>query len=71
MTKLRARAPQLRPQDCVVIEDAMPGIAAGLAAGMKVVAVAQTYSADTLRAAHLVVESMAALDVAALRKLFD
>lgn len=71
MTRLRARAPQLRPQDCVVIEDAMPGIAAGLAAGMKVVAVAQTYSADKLRAAHLVVESMAALDLPTLRKLFD
>lgn len=70
MARLRGRAPDLRPQDCLVIEDAMPGIAAGLAAGMKVAAVAQTYPADKLRAAHLVAESVAALDVEGLRKLF-
>jgi HAD superfamily hydrolase (TIGR01509 family) len=70
MRKLRARAPQLEPRDCVVIEDAMPGIAAGLAAGMKVVGVAQTYPADKLRAAHLVVDGVAELDVERLRALF-
>lgn len=70
MMRLRGRAPGLQPEDCVVIEDAMPGIAAGRAAGMKVVAVAQTYPAGKLRAAHLVVDSVAALDVAALRQLF-
>lgn len=70
MMRLRPRAPELRPQDCVVIEDTMPGIASALAAGMKVVAVAQTYAADRLRAAHLVVDSVAALDVEGLRQLF-
>ena len=70
MAHLRGRAPQLRPEDCVVIEDTMPGIASALAAGMKVVAVAQTYTADKLRAAHLVVDSLAALDLEGLRLLF-
>jgi hypothetical protein len=37
---------------------------------MKVVAVAQTYPPETLRAATLVVDSLAALDVAGLRQLF-
>ena len=49
---------------------AMPGIAAGRAAGMKVVGVAQTYPPEKLRAAHLVVDSVAALDAAVLRQLF-
>jgi HAD superfamily hydrolase (TIGR01509 family) len=70
MAHVRARAPGLRPADCVVIEDTMPGIASALAAGMKVVAVAQTYPPEKLRAATLVVDSLAALDVDGLRKLF-
>jgi beta-phosphoglucomutase-like phosphatase (HAD superfamily) len=48
----------------------MPGIASALAAGMKVVAVAQTYPPEKLRAANLVVGSLAALDVEGLRMLF-
>ena len=70
MAHLRGRVPQLRPQDCVVIEDTMAGIASALAAGMKVVAVAQTYPAGELRAANLVVDSLAALDASGLRQLF-
>lgn len=70
MRRLRRRDPRLEARDCVVIEDAMPGIAAGLAAGMKVVGVAQTYPAGKLRAAHLVVDGVAALDVQRLKALF-
>ncbi len=40
------------PARCVVIEDAHVGIEAGLAAGMKVLAVATTHPADTLAGAH-------------------
>lgn len=40
-----------RPEDCVVLEDAPAGIAAGLAAGMRVIGVATTY--DTVRLAPL------------------
>jgi sugar-phosphatase len=32
-----------RPEECVVIEDAPAGIAAGIAAGMRVIGVATTY----------------------------
>ena len=34
----------VRPEDCVVFEDIIPGIEAGKAAGMRVVAVEDTYS---------------------------
>jgi HAD superfamily hydrolase (TIGR01509 family) len=39
------------PADCWVIEDSKPGIAAGLAAGMRVVAIANTHPAHELREA--------------------
>jgi beta-phosphoglucomutase len=53
-----------------VIEDSTTGIAAGLAAGMKVLAVTNSYPAAKLAAAHRVVDSLAGLDTAGLRQLF-
>ena len=47
-----------------------PGSPAGLAAGMKVVAVTNSYPAAKLTAAHRVVDSLAGLDSAGLRQLF-
>jgi len=70
MARLRAQAPGLEPAQCVVIEDTMAGIASGLAAGMKVVGVAQTYAAAKLQSAHLVVATVGDLDLARLRQLF-
>lgn len=49
------------PGDCVVIEDSLPGVAAGLAAGMRVVCLPHTHSAGELGAATLVVENVAQL----------
>ena len=68
--RLAERAPGLRPEDCVVFEDSMPGIAAARAAGMKVVAVTNSYPAAKLGAAHRVVETLAGLDATSLRALF-
>jgi len=43
------------PRACCVIEDSKPGIAAGLAAGMEVIAITNTHPADELRdATHIV-----------------
>ena len=70
MGRLAARAPGLEPGQCLVIEDSTPGIAAGLAAGMKVLAVTNSYPAAKLAAAHRVVSSLAGLDTAGLRQLF-
>jgi beta-phosphoglucomutase len=70
MARVAARAPQLRPEECLVFEDSMPGIAAALAAGMKVVAVTNSYPAPKLGAAHRVVDSLQGLTPASLRELF-
>ena len=45
------------PQACCVIEDSKPGILAGLAAGMQVIAIANTHPAEELRGAHHVVQT--------------
>jgi beta-phosphoglucomutase len=44
----------LTPAECVVIEDAVNGIQAALAAGMRCVAVAQSFPPERLQAAHIV-----------------
>lgn len=51
------------PADCVVFEDAPPGIEAGNAAGMHVVGVATTYKGDDLRGAHAVVRDLSDVSV--------
>lgn len=66
-----AGAPGLKPGECVVVEDSPPGIAAALAAGMKVVAVSNSYPPPALAAAHRVVESLATVSPSGLRALFE
>ncbi len=50
------------PQDCWVIEDSKPGVAAGLAAGMRVIAITNSYPADELRQATHVVRTYAEIE---------
>ena len=52
-----ARLLGVRPADCWVIEDSKPGVTAGLAAGMSVIAIANTHPADELQQAHHVVHT--------------
>ena len=51
------------PENCIVFEDALVGIDAGLAANMNVVAVATTHQQDQLNKAHLAVESLEQIDI--------
>lgn len=54
------------PAACVVVEDAVNGVEAAKAAGMRCIAVAQTFAPDRLQQADLVRASIAALTVADL-----
>jgi beta-phosphoglucomutase len=49
----------LQPRDLVVLEDAPAGVAAGKAAGCRVIAIASTFSPEHLTAADLIVHSFA------------
>jgi len=48
----------LRPEECVVVEDAPSGVGAGIAAGCRVLGVLGTHSLDELHAASWVVSSL-------------
>lgn len=54
-----AAALGVAPEACLVIEDAPAGIAAGKAAGMRVVAVTTSHAAEALAAADAIYASMA------------
>lgn len=56
----------LRPGECAVVEDAVNGVQAAKAAGMRCVAVAHTFPAERLQAADLVRAKIAELSVADL-----
>ncbi|TKB84211.1 MAG: HAD family phosphatase [Nitrospira sp.] len=51
--------PALSPNDCLVIEDSLPGIRAARAAGMKVLAVANTHTVQDLGEADAITHSLA------------
>jgi HAD superfamily hydrolase (TIGR01509 family) len=56
----------VQPVECVVIEDAVNGIAAARAAGMRCVGVAQTFPAEQLSAAEVVVPGVGDISFADL-----
>lgn len=54
--------------DCLVIEDSLPGIRGGHAAGMKVLAVANTHTLDELQEADAITGSLAEVQLAELEQ---
>lgn len=61
----------LKGGECVVIEDSHWGLEAGRAAGMKVVAVTNTYAADQLTCADRIVANLADLSIDDLQKMCE
>ncbi len=60
----------ITPASCLVIEDSFHGIHAAKAAGMRCLAVTNSYSKEYLSEADLVVESLAGLSLTQLQALF-
>ena len=58
-----ARRLGLAPEQCVAIEDALNGVQAAKGAGMRCVAVAQTFPADQLQSADLVKQNISAISL--------
>jgi phosphoglycolate phosphatase len=69
----RARELPLLPRECLVIEDAPPGIEAGRGAGMRTLGITNTVAADRLRVAgaDVVTASLEDWTVAAVSAVFD
>lgn len=63
-----ARALGVAPERCVVVEDAPSGVAAGLAAGCRVLALLTTHAAEELAGVDLRVTDLAAVRLEAARR---
>jgi beta-phosphoglucomutase family hydrolase len=61
----------LPPHCCVVVEDAIPGVAAGKAAGMPVIAVTNTRKAEELQQADRIVDSLTELSATDFDRLLQ
>jgi beta-phosphoglucomutase family hydrolase len=68
---LAAEKLNAEPRCCAVIEDAVGGVAAARAAGMRSVGVAANHARDSLKLADLVVDSLAELTAADIEKLMQ
>ena len=58
LSKAGARSQQLRPSDCVAVEDSPWGLESARAAGLLTVGVAHTYTRDALAQADVVVDTI-------------
>ncbi|HUJ80037.1 MAG TPA: HAD family phosphatase [Nitrospiria bacterium] len=67
----RKGAPPIDASSCLVIEDSPWGVTAAHAAGMKCLAVTNSYPADSLNEADHVLSTLEGLPLAALNGLFD
>lgn len=66
-----ARRLDTDPDFCVVFEDSVAGVKAGLNANMKVVAVATTHTPEEFEGAHMVIKNFDELTVERLMTLFE
>ena len=62
---------EIRSEKCVVIEDSPAGITSAKAAGMKVLAVTNSYPTDALREADMIVRTLAEVSADTLGKLVE
>ncbi len=69
--QLAAKKLDVNAGNCVVIEDAIAGVAAAKRAGMKCVAVTNSHPAKKLEDADLIVDTLEQVNVSVLTGLFD
>ena len=58
------------PRHCVVIEDSLPGVQAGISAGMKVIGITTTHTPEELSNTHLVIQNFRELSMEKVLGLF-
>jgi HAD superfamily hydrolase (TIGR01509 family) len=70
MSMLVAACGPMDPRHCVAVEDSRWGLQSAREAGLRTLAVAQTYGAESLQPADLIIPSMEACDLRAIEQLF-
>jgi HAD superfamily hydrolase (TIGR01509 family) len=65
-----APRPPIRPDECLVIEDSIAGVQAARSAGMRCLAVTNSYKAEELKQADLVVATLEGLAIETVERLF-
>jgi HAD superfamily hydrolase (TIGR01509 family) len=65
---LQQREAGLTAASCLVIEDSLPGVRGAIAAGMKVLAVANTHTVQDLHEAHAITHSLRETSLTELRR---
>jgi len=70
LNALKVDGPDISPAECLVVEDSLSGIRAALAAGMKCLAVTNSYSEAELSEAHAIKPGLGGLDIGTLAHLF-
>jgi HAD superfamily hydrolase (TIGR01509 family) len=68
--ELAAKKLGVKPANCVVIEDAIAGVAAAKSAGMKCIAVTNSHPRGSLKNADLIVDTLEEVDISVLSRLF-
>lgn len=68
--ELAAKRLGVKPANCVVIEDAIAGVAAAKSAGMKCIAVTNSHPRTNLKKADLVVDTLEEVNISVLSRLF-
>ena len=74
LNRLNAASPDgnaISAAECIVIEDSLSGIEAALSAGMKCLAVSNSYAAEELYRAHMIRDSLAGVGAEDLNRLFS
>jgi len=68
---LERKKSRIKPEECLVIEDSIGGVAGARAAGMRCLAVSNSYPPEKLKEANKVVLSLEEVQVESLPTLFD
>jgi beta-phosphoglucomutase len=61
----------IKPENCVAFEDSVFGIQSALAAGMKVIGITATFSAEIIKNAHLIINSFKEVNVERIKSLIN
>ena len=62
--------PVISPGECLVVEDSIAGVEAAGAAGMRCLAITNSYGRDDLKGADQIVDTVEALQIDSLKELF-